>query len=59
MIEITIRQKDSIIHTKFIIAGSGEPFPEDNFDIAVEWMTQGLLDDQTCSILKKIQEGMK
>jgi hypothetical protein len=59
MKEITIRQKDSINHTKFYITSSGRPVPEANFKIAVAWMEFGQLDDQNNSLMREIIEGRK
>jgi hypothetical protein len=57
MIAITVRQKDSITHTKFILTKKGNPFPIENFNLTKEWMEQGLLGDEAAALIKKIIDG--
>lgn len=57
LISVTIRQKESNTHTKFIFTSNGKPFPTENFDLAREWMEQGLLDDESTAFIKKIIDG--
>lgn len=55
--ELTVRQKNSNTHTKFMLTPSGTPFPQDNFSMALEWGKQGLLDDKVYEILQIIEKG--
>jgi len=54
MIEITIRQKDSNVHTQFIIMRNGEVFGAENFRLAKKWRDQGLLGERAASFIDKI-----
>jgi len=54
--EIMVRQKDSLTHTKFMLLPGGKTFPEDNFNLAKEWMEQGLLSDRAAYRIKRIIE---
>jgi hypothetical protein len=51
---VTIRQKESNTHTNFLLTSSGAPFPEENYNLAREWMEQGLLDDECTAFIKTI-----
>ena len=57
LISVTIRQKESNTHTKFILTAIGKPFPKDNFNLAKRWMEQGLLDDESSAFVRKIMDG--
>lgn len=52
--KFTIRQKDSLTHTKFIILGEESPFPRDNFDLALSWTRAGLLAPYTTALLEHL-----
>jgi len=57
MTEITVRQKNSITHTKFILTPKGNPFPIENFNLAKEWMGQGLLGAEAAAFIKRLIDG--
>jgi len=57
MTEITIRQKNSITHTKFILTPNGNTFPIENFNLAKDWMENGLLSDKAAGFIKQILDG--
>ena len=57
MIEITIRQKDSKTHTRFIIMRKGEVFGEEKFRLAKKWREQGLLGEKAASLIDRISAG--
>jgi hypothetical protein len=55
--EITIYQKASITHTKFILLEDGRVFGEENFALAKEWRDQGLLGEKAASLIDRIAAG--
>jgi hypothetical protein len=52
--EITIYQKASNIHTKFILLENGNIFGKENFALAKEWRDQGLLGEKAASLINRI-----
>jgi hypothetical protein len=60
MTAVTIRQKGSVNHTKFILRRpSMKPFPMENFKLAEKWMEEGLLADNTALFVRKLQKHLK
>ena len=51
---ITVRQKDSIAHTKFFLTVSGKPMPMQNFARAREWAQQELLSAEAAAFVQAI-----
>jgi len=52
--EITVYQKDSCTHTKFLLLQNGKVFGEENFALAKEWRDQGLLGKRAAALIDKI-----
>jgi len=54
MTEIRIQQKESYSHTIFMVGIDGTAFPEDNYQIAKEWLEAGLLREDSSKLMKEI-----
>lgn len=52
LLELTIYQKGSNAHTKFIVLKDGHAFPEENFQIAKKWMEDGLLPRRAAAFIQ-------
>jgi len=54
MIEVTIYQKDTHTHTKFILHKNGSVFGKENFALAKGWRDQGLLGEKAAGLIDAI-----
>jgi hypothetical protein len=57
MLSVTVRQQNSITHTKFVITPAGKPFPAENFDMACVWANAGLLSVAAAEFVLRMKEG--
>jgi hypothetical protein len=57
VVEVTVRQKEGVTHTKFMLIDGLHPFPRSNFEMAQQWREQGLLDDKVAELVRVMTEG--
>jgi len=51
---VTIRQADSLTHTEFMVSNEGTAFPNSNYEIALRWEKEGLLDPISQALMDAI-----
>ena len=56
--EVTVRQKDGITHTKFLLLDGLHPFPRSNFEMTRKWREEGLLDEKVAEVIRVITDGI-
>ena len=57
MRQVMIQQKDFVTYTTFMYGGGGAAFPEDNYQIAKRWLSEGKLCESSMMEMEDIEKA--